>query len=490
MIKGTQMKTIPEKLPNKQNDETNRKIECIFKLQKTNKWRVGKQSAQVRIEKLKGLVHWIHKNRNKIHSALYKDLKKPSPEVDLQEIYVTLIELNYAIRNLKKWIKHRKVKRTKQLITSRSWIYYEPKGQVLIITPWNFPFMLTITAVGSAIAAGNCIIIKPSELASHTSCLIKEMISDLFPESEIAVIEGNKEVGQALLKKPFDHIFFTGSSTVGKKVMRAAAENLTTITLELGGKSPVIVDETAKITDAAQKIIWGKFLNASQTCIAPDYIFINEKIFNNFLNALKEQLKNAYGNTEDARYMCKDFTSIIDRRHYKRIKILVEEAVQKGAKMEVVGNYNDQQRYIAPILLSNVPLNTALMNEEIFGPVLPLIKYRDVNEALMLINQKEKPLALYIFSKNKNNIDTILSNTRAGGTCINDVVVQFFHSGVPFGGVNYSGHGNTHGFYGFKAFSHERSIVSSNQYSLLKLVYPPFTKEKKKLINFLIHYWV
>lgn len=469
--------------------KTSREIDEIFNLQSINKHFISQSTAGERIAKLKKIINWILINKEKIHEALFNDFKKPATEVDLQEIYVTLIELRYAVRNLKKWMKPKRARRTRHLPFSKSWIQYEPKGIVLIITPWNFPFMLTIAAVGSAIAAGNCMMVKPSELTPHTSTLIKKMLKELFPANEVAVFEGEKKVSQLLLKKPFDHIFFTGSSQVGKIIMKAAAENLSSITLELGGKSPIIIDETANLNDAAKKIIWGKFLNASQTCVAPDYVFVNERVFNTFLELLRYQLLKVYGKTEEDRKNSYDFARIIDTQHFNRLKNLMQEAVLRGAEIKAGGDFDEDQRYIAPTLLCNVSSDTKAMHQEIFGPILPVNKYYHLDEVIKIINQNEYPLALYIFSQNKKNIKKILSNIKSGGVCINDVVVQFFHSDIPFGGRNFSGIGNTHGFYGFKAFSHERSIVKHNQFSLLKLIFPPFTRGKKVLINWMIKYY-
>jgi aldehyde dehydrogenase (NAD+) len=466
-----------------------REIDEIFRLQSINKHCISQSTTGERIAKLKKIIGWILINKEKIREALFNDFKKPSTEVDLQEIYVTLIELRYSVRNLKKWMKPKRARRTRNLPFSKSWIQYESKGIVLIITPWNFPFMLTIAAVGSAIAAGNCIMVKPSELTPHTSALMKKMLKELFPANEVAVIEGEKKVAQLLLEKPFNHIFFTGSSQVGKIIMKAAAENLSSITLELGGKSPVIIDETANLDDAAKKIIWGKFLNASQTCVAPDYIFVHESVFNPFLKLLKCQLSKVYGKTEEDRKNSDDYARIIDTLHFNRLKNLLQEAVLRGAKIKAGGDFDEDQRYIAPTLLSNVSSDTKAMHQEIFGPILPLNKYYHLDEVLKIINQNEYPLALYIFSQKKKNIKKILSNIKSGGACINDVVVQFFHSDIPFGGRNFSGIGNTHGFYGFKAFSHERSIVKHNQFSILKLIFPPFTRGKKCLINWMIKYY-
>ena len=266
-------------------------IESIFTAQVNNRWSVSQTSTTDRIAKLKKLENWIVNNKQLIRDALYSDFKKPATDVDLTEIFTSLSEVRHAIKHLTKWMRPRRVKRTMALITARSWIQYEPRGVVLIIAPWNYPFNLIVTPLISAIASGNCVILKPSELAKNTSSLISKMVKYLFPENEVAVIEGEKDVSIELLKKPFDHIFFTGSSAVAKKVIEAASKNLSSITLELGGKSPVIIDETANLSDAAQKITWGKLMNCGQTCLAPDYLLVNESVLPELLNKLKHYVK-------------------------------------------------------------------------------------------------------------------------------------------------------------------------------------------------------
>lgn len=463
-------------------------IHSAFKSQKENKYRVGNTLASERIEKLKKLLTWIQSNKQAIRDAVYADFRKPAPEVDLQEVYVTILEIKHAVRHLKKWMKPKKVSRTLQLINTRAWIRCEPKGVVLIISPWNYPFLLAVGPLISAIAAGNCIIMKPSEISPNTSHLIREMVEELFSANEVAVFEGDKEVATELLKEPFDHIFYTGSSVVGKIVMKAAAENLSTVTLELGGKSPVIVDETADIPDAAKKIVWGKYLNAGQTCVAPDYLLVHDSVSQRFLEAMNSEIKKMYGESDAARRQSSDFARIINFGHFDRLKKMMEESEQEGAGIEIGGEIDGSENYIAPTILTGVGLDSPLMQEEIFGPVLPVIPFKTLIEVIDIINSLDKPLALYIFSKNQKNIDHIMSYTSAGGTCINDVVVQFFHENLPFGGINNSGFGNSHGYYGFKSFSHERAVVKSNRYSFLKLIFPPFTGKVRKLIDFMLKY--
>ena len=464
-------------------------IESIFNAQVNNRWNVSQTSATERITKLKKLENWIVNNKQVIRDAIYKDFRKPAVDVDLTEIFTALSELRHAIKHLKRWVKPHRVKRTAALITTQSWIQYEPRGVVLIIAPWNYPFNLIVTPMVSAIAAGNCVILKPSELAKNTSVLISKMIGELFPENEIAVMEGEKEVAIELLKKPFDHIFFTGSSTVGKKVMEAASKNLSSITLELGGKSPVIIDETANLNDAAQKIVWSKLMNCGQTCLAPDYLLVNEIVLPELINQLKHFIIKFYGADNLEWQSTSDYARIIDNQHFQRLSQALNETIQFGAKIELGGDLNESEKYIPPTILIDVNENSAIMEEEIFGPILPILTFSKLNDAINLVRRKPKPLALYIFSKTQQNIDRVLTDTSSGGVCINDTVIHFSQTNLPFGGVNDSGMGRTHGFFGFKTFSNEKAVVKHNRFTPLKLMYPPYTKRVQKLVDLVVKYF-
>ena len=464
-------------------------IDKIFNAQVNNRWNISRTSAIERIAKLKRLENWIVNNKQSIRDAIYKDFKKPAADVDLTEIFTVLSEIRHTIRHLKKWTKPHRVKRTMALITTRSWIQYEPRGVVLIIAPWNYPFNLIVTPLVSAISAGNCTILKPSELAKNTSNLISKMAEDLFAKDEIAVIEGEKDVSIELLKKPFDHIFFTGSTAVGKKVMAAASKNLSSITLELGGKSPVIIDETANLSDAAQKIVWAKLMNCGQSCIAPDYVLVNESVSSELIKQLKHFITKFYGADNSEWQTCPDYARIIDKQLFQRLSRVLNDTVQDGAKIESGGDLNESEKYISPTVLSNVKTDSTIMEEEIFGPILPILNYSSLNEAIDLIRRKPKPLALYIFSKNQQNIDHVLAYTSSGGVCINDTLIHFSQNYLPFGGVNDSGAGRSHGFFGFRTFSNEKAVVKHNRFSPLKLMYPPYTKRVRKIIDIIVKYF-
>lgn len=461
------------------------KIDEVFDRQWKNRLNIAKTDAKTRIAKLKKLMAWIEANEAAIQEAGYKDYKKPAAEVSLGDIIPAIAEIRHTIKHLKNWMKPKLVKKTLAMASASARLHYEPKGVVLIIAPWNYPFQLAVGPLVSAIAAGNCACIKPSEMTPHFSAVMARMVSELFEEDEIALFEGEVEVSTALLAKPFNHIFFTGSPAVGKIIMKAAAQHLSDITLELGGKSPTIVDETADINDTAAKIAWGKFLNNGQTCIAPDYVLVHESRRDALVQKLIERIEGAYGKTAEERKASKDYSRIVNNRHYQRVVNLLDASVDLGAEILYGGERDSNDDYLEPTLIGNVDLESPAMQEEIFGPVLPILTYKSFDEVFDLINSKEKPLALYLFTSSKANTDLVLSNTTAGGSCINDVAIHFFHQNLPFGGVNNSGIGNAHGWYGFKAFSHERAVLSHHKFSAIKMMMPPYTEKVEKLIGML-----
>jgi aldehyde dehydrogenase (NAD+) len=366
--------------------------------------------------KLKKLLQWIYDHREDIMEALYKDLQKPQVEVDVSEILPITSEIKLALSQLHKWSRRKKVAPTLLMFGTQASIHYEPKGTCLIIAPWNFPFNLTIAPLVSAIAAGNTAFLKPSERTPYTSALIQKMLEALFDEDEVIVIQGAIPETQALLALPFDHIFFTGSPMVGRIVMEAAAKNLTSVTLELGGKSPAVVDDTANIKDTAKKLTWGKFLNCGQTCIAPDYVLVHESKHNELIEALKEEADNYFNSASNGIEESEDYSRIVDAKHLNSLQGILDEATSKGAKIEMGGEINSEKKYFAPTILTNVSFNTKVLEEEIFGPILPIIKYKDIDEAIEIINSKPKPLALYVFTRSKKNSTKI--REKAGSKCL------------------------------------------------------------------------
>ena len=459
----------------------------IFNAQQKNRQAVKNTTSTERKAKLKKLIDVTTEYRTKIQDAIYADLRKPPIESDYAEIYNVITECRHAIKHLDEWTAEHEVDTPLLFIGSSSKIVYEPKGVTLILTPWNYPFMMPAQHLVAAVAAGCTVIIKPSEFTPHTSSLVKEILGKVFQENEVAVIEGDYTISSELLKLKFDHIHFTGSPAVGKVVMRAAAEHLTSVTLELGGKSPVIIDETANIDAAVKKITWGKYLNCGQTCIAPDYILVHDSKKEEFVSKLAANLKKVFG--EDAE-KSPDMGRIVNNKHFTRIKGLLDDAVSKGAKIEAGGNTNEADNYIQPTVISNVTPDSKIMQEEIFGPVLPVLSYHNTDEALNVINGKEKPLALYIFSGTSKKQDFWMNNTTAGGTCINDNIAQITQPNLPFGGVNNSGIGKSFGIYGFKEFSNERGVLKAlHSGSVTQPLWQPYGKLAKFVADLMIKYF-
>lgn len=460
----------------------------LFNAQFKNKWNVRNTTAKERIKKLKKLKEVIMSNREKIEQVIYADFRKPAVEVEYSEVAPVIIQINHAIRNLEDWMAPKEVDTPLIFLGTSSKVVFEPKGNTLILTPWNYPFQLPLVGIISAIAAGNTVMLKPSEFTPNTSAYLKELLGTVFPTNELAVVQGDYTVSAELLKLKFDHIHFTGSPAVGKHVMRAAADNLASVTLELGGKSPVVIDETANVKAAAMKIAWGKFLNEGQTCIAPDYILIHESKHDEFIANMRKRIQTNYGNEP---HQSADLCRIVNSKHYSRVKNLLDDAVAKGAKIEAGGKVVEEENYIAPTVLSNVATDSLIMQEEIFGPLLPIIKYQKIDEAIAFINAREKPLALYIFSEKTKNQNYILNNTTAGGTVINDNLVHVSQPYLPFGGVNNSGIGKSMGYYGFKEFSNERAVVKQlHSGSTMQLLYPPYKGFHKKVIDFMLKWLV
>jgi len=462
-------------------------IKNIFNDLHKNKILINTSTLSERKEKIKSIKNWIINNRPKIKKAIWNDFKKPFEETDLTEVYPLISECNHTIKHLSKWLKKKRVKKTLSLITTSGYIKYEAKGIVLIISPWNYPFQLAIGPLISAIAAGNCVVIKPSEISKNTSQLIEEMINNLFPQNEVAVIKGNVDIAEKLLELPFDHIFFTGSTNVGKIVMKAASKNLTSVTLELGGKSPIIIDKTANLKMAAEKIVWGKFLNSGQTCIAPDYVLVNKKNRNEFTDFLVTYIQKLYG-TKDLQSNS-DYANIISKQHHQRLLKMLDDSIQYNNRILLGEDSNNFENFIAPTLILSDKKKSKINSEEIFGPILPIVEYDNLDEAITWINNKTPPLSIYIFSNSKINIEKIAKLTKSGGIVINEVMLQFTHPNLPFGGVRESGIGRSHGFAGFKEFSIERSYLKAGKINPLKLFYPPFNEQKRKLIDLLIKYF-
>jgi len=470
-------------IPKSENDSLS-EIKEIYTSQINNLQKIKNTSVKERKKKLKALKSKIFSYRTAIQEALFADFKKPALEADISEIYPVISELKHVINHLEEWMQDEEVDTPITLLGSSAYIKYEPKGACLIITPWNYPFYLTLSPLIYAIAAGNTAIIKPSEFTPNTSLVVKKMLAEIFEENEVAIVQGDYTVSTELLNLKFNHIHFTGSPAVGKIVMKAASKHLTSCTLELGGKSPSIVDETANIKEAATKIVWGKYLNEGQTCIAPDYILVHESKKDALVHEMKVQINKKYGADESARKNGGNLTRMVNAKHFNRVKALADAAISDGAKVETGATYDSADNYIDPTILTNVSKDSTIMEEEIFGPIMPVITFKTLEEAVNIVNEKEKPLALYIFSKKNKNIDYLMQHTSAGGTCINDTILHITQPNLPFGGVNNSGIGKSHGKWGFVDFSNERSVLRQHfSFGMSQLLHPPYSKLTKKLID-------
>lgn len=469
----------------KLSSEQQKSIRQAFDLQRNFQWQAGRSSAGERIAKLRRLHKAMLQHRNEIKAAMLSDLGKSSTEVDITEIGVVNSEIRHCIRNLHSWMTPKRVGTPMFLLGTASRIIYQPKGVCLIISPWNFPINLTLTPLVSAIAAGNCAILKPSEFTPHCSAILKKIVSQCFDPEEVTLLEGDALVSQELIALPFHHIFFTGSPAVGKIVMRAAADNLSSVTLELGGKSPVIVDESADLDHAAAKIIWIKCMNAGQICISPDFVLVQESVHDKLVQHLIEKIKKFYGDTTTARQQSPDYCKMVDARHQARVKALLDDAVQQGAEIHIGGTALAAERFIDPAVLTNIPDAAAIWEEEIFGPLLPVKPYKTLDDAIAYINARPRPLAMYIFSSRKQPVDKLLAETRVGGCSVNDCGIHFYQPNLPFGGVNNSGIGSCHGEAGFLEFSNQCGVSYQNKiFPHTNMFLPPYGR--KRLVKWLL----
>lgn len=460
-------------------------IRRVFDRQRETALRLRSSTAAERIAKIMRLHDAVMARRPEFYEAAYKDFKKPPAEVDLAEILPVISEAKHAKRALKGWMKPHGVWPTSLTIGLKSWIQYEPKGRCLIVSPWNYNVNLSFGPLVSCIAAGNTAILKPSEMTPHLTAVMAKIVREIFTEDEVAIFEGDAAVSTMLLALPFDHIFFTGSPAIGKVVMAAAAKHLTSVTLELGGKSPTIIDETADLKLAAKTLMWGKYTNCGQTCIAPDYIYVHPGVKDAFVEECRAVIKECYGESAAEQINSPNLARVVNTRHTQRLAGLLSDAKQKGAKVVIGGEVSEKDNFVQPTFLENIPADARIQSEEIFGPLLPIMTYTDLDAVIAHINSQPKPLSLYIWSRNDRTIDRVLKNTSAGGTCINHCVVQYGHGNLPFGGVNNSGIGSAHGLFGFKAFSHERAVVRT-RFMMAKTLFPPYTAFKAKLMNLML----
>ena len=462
-------------------------IDTVFKAQQLKGVSLRNSSFKERRSKLQLLLKNFLDMEEEALAALAKDLGKSKTEALLAEVYGVKAEASFAIKNIKDWMKTKRVASPLAISFSKSWVKPEPKGNILIISPWNYPIMLCLNPLIATLSSGNTAIIKPSELTPASGEFVKKLIEKTFLPDEVAVFLGEKDVAEKLLDLPFNHIMFTGSPRVGKLVMKAASKHLAGVTLELGGKSPVIIDKHANIKDAAWKISFFKFANAGQTCTAPDYILCDEAVHGRLVSALQKNMSQFFSGGIDASK--KDYCSIANKHHFNRLKTSLEDAVSEGAEIAYGGKTSKDDLYFSPAVLTGVNYDNPIMQEEIFGPILPIVKVKNLEESIDYVNKNEKPLALYLFSNKPSIHDKVLKNTSSGGMVINDCVLHHMNPNLPFGGINNSGVGSYHGKFGFDAFSHHKAVLKSSSLSPFKIMLPPYTKTKESLANLIKKYF-
>lgn len=460
-----------------------------------------------RKEHLEKLKEVLLENDGKIGAALMSDLGKSSVEAYMCETGMVLSELSHAIRHIRSYSRRRRVRTPLAQFPARSFIIPEPFGNVLVMSPWNYPLLLSLAPVISAVAAGNTVILKPSAYSPATSAVIADIVRKVFPEEYVAVVEGGRDVNSDLLEQKFDYIFFTGSKTVGRLVMSKAAEHLTPVTLELGGKSPVIVDRrltAAEMQTAARRIVFGKFLNCGQTCVAPDYVLVHESLAEDFLAACRDETLKMFG---EHPLENPDYGKIVNRKHFDRLCRMISELKEyaphmaeagsslpenaPGRECSIIsgGNSEPENLRIEPVIArlgdmnDSAPDSLAVMQEEIFGPVMPVLTYSDIEDVIKYIDERPRPLAVYIFTSDRTFSETLLARLHFGGGCVNDTIIHLATEDMPFGGVGESGMGNYHGRYGFETFSHLKSIVDKPLWLDLPMRYQPYTRMKEKLIR-------
>lgn len=443
-------------------------------------------TAAQRIAKLRRFGDALIERRAALYEAFAQDFSKPPAEVESTELLPVIEEVRHAVAHLRRWMKPVRVRATWLTLGTHSRIEAQPRGRCLILGPWNYPVNTVLCPLVSAVAAGNTVIVKPSELTPAVSRVVGELLAAVFTPDEVVVVQGGMHTAQHLLSLPFDHIFFTGSPAVGKVVMKAAAEHLASVTLELGGQSPVIVDETADLHKAAEVVMWGKLINLGQSCVAPDHVYVHRSVRAAFVRACAEVVRTRFGADARQQQANPDLARIINLRHTGRISQLVSQATEVGATVALGGATDHAQRFIPPTLLTDLPPSATILAEEIFGPVLPILDYDALDEVITRINAQPKPLAMYIWSQRASAQRRLIDETSSGGVCVNHCMLHYVHGGLPFGGVNNSGMGNSHGHFGFKAFSHERAVLKGGPIMAARFMFPPYTPLKGRLTRGLV----
>ena len=456
--------------------DNSKELKSIIKNQRNFFNTNATKSVEYRLRMLQRLKKIISDNEDKIISVLYKDLSKSKSEAYMSEVAMVYAELDEALRKVREWSRPQRARGTIGTFPAKNYVLSEPYGIVLIMSPWNYPFNLAIAPLIAAISAGNCAVIKCSKESKYTSNLIKEIINNTFDKKYIYCVDSDIEYNDVIYQK-YDYIFFTGSSRVGKIIMRAASENLTPVSLELGGKCPCIVDESANIKIAAKRIVWGKLLNAGQTCVSVDYVAVHSSVKEKLIRYILKEIKSRYKDAVNSN----TYPKIINEHHYKRLLNLIK------AEDNIIGGKADKLSLrIVPTIVENVDFKDEIMKEEIFGPLLPVIEYDDIKKLIRIIKEREKPLACYVFTKDEKIVRHIIKSISYGGGCVNDVVLHVSNHYMPFGGVGNSGMGSYHGKYGFDTFSHKKSVVWNETILDLPIRYAPFNLLKFRMLKYIL----
>jgi aldehyde dehydrogenase (NAD+) len=467
-------------------DMDTRELRQMLERQRCRAMVVARAPLAERRERLRSLRRAVVTHKDAIVTALYEDLRRPAFESEIAEFQHVIQEIDVALRHLPRWMRPRRTGGPLLLAGTSSRLIAEPKGTVLILAPWNYPFALILNPLVAAIAAGNCAVVKPSEHAPATAELLSRLLAASFPPEEVTVVLGGPDTAAALVDLPFDHIFFTGSSDVGRKVMAAAARHLTSVTLELGGKTPAIVDNSADVRGAARAIVWAKYFNAGQTCLAPDYVLVHDSVHDRFVDAVADTVARFYGDSADARRSSGDFGRIVDDGHWARLVELVDDAVNGGAIVVCGGDGEAESRYFAPTVLTDVQPTMRVMQEEIFGPVLPVVRFMDRAEGLGHARVNGRPLGSYIFARERRAAEMWLRDVLAGGSVLNNTLLHYANPLLPFGGIGTSGMGTYHGYHGFLTMSHLRPVVAQRRPMLSQLLHPPYRGRVHGLVRWIL----
>lgn len=455
-------------------------LQTVLEAQRAWRWSAAQTTAPQRQAILRRLHDAVRAHRAELAGALQRDLGKSRAEAELTEIHPVLEEISHVIRRLPRWMAPRRVGTPLMLMGSRSELRAQARGVTLILSPWNYPVNLALSPLISSLAAGNTVVLKPSEKAPHVARALRRLLESVFEPKLVAVVEGDAGVARELSRLPFDHILFTGSGAVGRQVMAAAAENLTSVTLELGGKSPAIIDASADLQLSAERLAWGKLLNAGQTCVAPDYVLLPEHLLGAFVLAVEGVIARRYGDAAWQR-AGPDYGRMVDARSVERLEALTRRSTEQGARIVLGGEFDAPGRFITPTLVTDVTDDMPLMQEELFGPVLPVLTYRALDEALERVRRRDPPLALYLFAQDEGVIERVKAQTTSGGMVVNGTIIHLTNPNLPFGGVGKSGMGAYHGETGFRAFSHERAIMHEGRASSVRFTYPPYGRPVMRL---------